>query len=407
MSGAQDKNLSIREQQRALFRLVAKRGLYLLLIFVLVLSLWTYAAGRVDLSYLIERALQLAAFNAPVDRLSGHYYIAPGGDDANDGLAANRAFATIQKALHQARPGDTIHLAPGAYEESITTEQAGQPDAPITIIGPAAAILRGDGEHSTAFLIKHDYYTLVGFTIDGLHGDAQQPSGYTDKLLYVQGSGKRQGVTGLKVLHMTLMNAGGECLRLRYFAQHNEVAYSTILNCGRYDYQFDDGGKNGEAIYIGTSSSQWEDGKNPTTDPDASTYNWIHHNTINTQGNECVDIKEGAHTNVIEYNTCTGQLDPESGGFDTRGDRNVFRFNTVYGNVGAGVRLGGHEVNGIQYGVNNQVYGNQIYGNNAGGINIAEGPQERICGNVLDANGDKAVFGSFGKFYDPTSECER
>jgi hypothetical protein len=277
MSGEQDQNLSIRAQQRALFIRSAKRGLSLILMFVLVLSLWTYAAGRVDLSDLIESARQLAAFVVHVDRLPGHYYIAPDGDNANDGLASNRAFATIQKALHQAQPGDTIFLAPGAYEESITTEQAGQPDAPITIIGPAAAILRGDGDHSTAFLIKHDYYTLVGFTIDGLHGDAQQPNGYTDKLLYVQGSGTRQGIIGLKVLHMTLMNAGGECLRLRYFAQHNEVAYSTILNCGRLDYQFDDGGKNGEAIYIGTSSSQWEDGKNPTTDPDASMYNSPQH----------------------------------------------------------------------------------------------------------------------------------
>lgn len=407
MSGEEDKNLSIREQQRALFRLIVKRGLSLLLIFVIVLSLWTYAAGRVDLAYLVEHTRQIVTTIASGARLPGHYYVAADGNDANDGLALNRSFATIQKALYQAQAGDTIHLDPGVYAESIVTQWPGQPDAPITIMGPATAILRGDGKHSTAFLIKHNYYTLVGFTIDGLHGDAQQASGYTDKLLYVQGSEQRQGVTGLKVLHMTLTNAGGECLRLRYFAQNNEVAYSAISNCGRFDYQFAAGGKNGEAIYIGTSSSQWEDGKNPTPDPDASTDNWIHHNTINTQGNECVDIKEGAHNNIIEYNICTGQLDPESGGLGTRGDRNIFRFNTVYGNVGAGIRLGGHEVNGIQYGVSNQVYGNQIYGNNAGGMNIAEGPQERICGNVLDANGDKVVFGSFGKFYDPTVDCER
>ena len=63
--------------------------------------------------------------------------------------------------------------------------------------------------------------------------------------------------------------------------------------------------------------------------------------TFDTQGNECVDIKEGATANVVEHNDCTGQKDPESAGFDSRGSGNVFRFNASYANLGAGVRLGG------------------------------------------------------------------
>ena len=110
---------------------------------------------------------------------------------------------------------------------------------------------------------------------------------------------------------MTFKNAGGECVRLRYFAQHNEIATSRhSRRCGVHDFRFKAGGKNGEGIYIGTAPEQRGDGKNPTTDPDLSNGNWIHHNSFDTQGNECVDIKEAASGNLVENNRCTGQRDP-------------------------------------------------------------------------------------------------
>jgi hypothetical protein len=272
-------------------------------------------------------------------------------------------------------------------------------------MGPPEAVLRGIGEASAAFYLTHDYYTLTGFTIDGLFGDPETKDGYTQKLLYVQGKGVKSGVTGLRVLHMRFQNAGGECLRLRYFAQHNEIAYSTFQVCGLLDFVFAEGGKNGEAIYIGTSADQWEDGKNPTADPDESHHNWVHHNVMDTRGNECIEIKEGGYANLIEHNLCTGQLDPDSAGIGARGNKNIIRYNTIYSNVGAGVRLGGHEVDGIQYGVNNDVYGNSLLGNIAGGVKIVIEPQNRICGNRLERNVGKQVFGEGSDHYEPAASC--
>ncbi len=334
-----------------------------------------------------------------------HYYVAPAGNDNNSGTAVDKPFKTIQHALWLVEPGDTIYLGPGDYAEDVSTQRDGLPDAPITIIGPATAVVHGTGKISIAFLVNHDDYTLVGFTIDGLHGDPTQAKGYTDKLLYAQGYQPRKGVNHLRVLNMTLQNAGGECLRLRYFAQHNEIAYTTIRNCGRQDFEFGDGGKNGEGIYVGTSSNQWDDGKNPTADADESTDNWIHHNAINTQGSECVDLKEGSHNNMVEDNNCTGQRDKNGGGLDARGDSNIFRYNVVYGNLGAGIRLGGHKVKDVEYGKHNEVYGNQIYDNVTGGVNIAVGPQARICGNIIHNSG-KAAFGDDGDQYDPAAPCD-
>ena len=52
-----------------------------------------------------------------------------------------------------------------------------------------------------------------------------------------------------------------------------------------------------------------------------------------------LDIKEGSSFNIVEYNKCTGQRDPNSGGLDSRGNDNIFRYNEIYDNLGAGVRL--------------------------------------------------------------------
>lgn len=42
-------------------------------------------------------------------------------------------------------------------------------------------------------------------------------------------------------------------------------------------------------------------------------------------------------------------------GIDSRADNSIIRYNYVQDADGAGVRLGGHEVDGYEYGVNNQV----------------------------------------------------
>lgn len=346
-----------------------------------------------------------AAETTPASALFRKFYVAPDGSDAADGRSRDHPFRTIQMALNQVGPGDTISLASGEYHAQLHTTIDGTAAAPITITGPRDAVVRGGSATNTVVQIAHDYYTLVGFTIDGLNGDPTQKSSYSDKLLYTVGRAPQRGVIGLHVHQMNFQHAGGECLRLRYFAQYNEIDHSTFAHCGAFDFQFNQGGKNGEAIYIGTSSNQWADGKNPTADPDASDHNWVHHNTMNTQGNECVDIKEGAADNLVEENDCTGQRDPNSGGFDSRGDANIIRHNRSYNNLGAGVRVGGHTVNGVQYGRANQVYGNLLYANAGGAVSVMTDGQKKICGNDLSKNRERVTAGDYGNQYDPGAPC--
>lgn len=356
-------------------------------------------------SFIPVLILLLSAFlTLPFFAAGATYYISPSGNDSADGLTTGAALKTIQKAVEAAQPGDTVNLAAGEYRQDIISRRNGSLPAPITITGPAEAVIKGGG-NDRVIEINHDYYILNGFTVDGLYGPATKASNYRDILVFVHGKETRDGVTGFKATNLTLQNARGECLRLRYFITRSEISYNTIKNCGVGDFVFTDGGKNGEGIYLGTSSKQWGDGKNPTSDPDATRDNHIHHNTIDTQGNECVDIKEGATANLVEYNTCRGQKDPESGGFDSRGDGNTFRYNSIKDNVGAGIRLGGWLVKNIQYGKNNDVYENIIENNKGGGIRFQVTPQGKICGNQFLNNLGGNSVGIYASKFDPAKAC--
>jgi hypothetical protein len=327
-------------------------------------------------------------------------YVSPGGSDGNRGSTPDQPFQTIQHAIDLAQPSDTINLSAGVYLQDVVSKRAGSAAAPITIKGPADAVVKGGGG-ARIFQINHDNLTLDGFTIDGLWGAASTKDGFREKLLYVIGTAPNDGVSGLKVLRMTFKNAGGECLRLRYFAQHNEVGYSRFEGCGVHDFKFHAGKRNGEAIYIGTAPEQRGNGENPTAAPDQSSANWIHDNTFNTQGNECVDIKEASSANLVERNRCTGQQDPHSGGFDARGSGNILRYNESFGNVGVGIRLGG---DGAADGIDNQVYGNNIHDNHAGGIKLVRQPQQ-LCGNNLANNRAGNLVGGKRAGLDATAAC--
>jgi Protein of unknown function (DUF1565) len=327
-------------------------------------------------------------------------FVSPQGNDGAAGTTS-APFATIQHALEVAQPGDVVHLQKGEYKQDFKSVRDGQADKPIRVVGEAGAVINGGGE-PRVIQINHDFHVLEGFTVDGKFAAEERKESYRDKLLYVIGRAPGRGVTGLKVLNMTFTNAGGECIRLRYQVTKSEIANSRIGRCGVHDFAFNDGGKNGEGIYIGSAPEQLGKNGAPDSQVDHSNDNWIHDNTFNTQGNECVDIKEGSSGNIVENNSCTGQKDEESAGFDSRGERNVFRNNVVFDNVGAGFRFGGDE---DDQGIDNEAYGNTIKNSGNGAFALQRGPQGKICENKIE-NTEPLVRGSSKKgLADPRLPC--
>jgi hypothetical protein len=310
----------------------------------------------------------------PVGRVLQVAAGAPGGGDGS----SQRPYASIQAALAAAGPGDTVTVGPGEYRERLVTVRAGRADAPIRIVGDRA-VVRGDGTGRQVEVL-HDHITLQRLEIAN-----------ADKLVWVQHA------TGVRLLDNRLHDAGGECVRVKYLAQRNELAGNTISRCGRVGFDVAAGKKNGEGIYIGTAPEQLY--KNPTAEPDTSDGNWVHHNTIATGAAECVDVKESTSNTLVEHNTCTDGKDPDGSGLDARGSGNTFRYNTVSGQVGAGIRLGG---DGAADGINNTVVGNTLTDNAGYGVKIMRTPQATICGNVLSRNGQAA---SNDGRYSPSASC--
>ncbi|CAM9402092.1 unnamed protein product [Ectocarpus sp. 12 AP-2014] len=302
---------------------------------------------------------------------------------------------SIQAQIELAQPGDTIQLKDGKFAENLQTTRDGEENKPITLTGSRKAILSGTGEKGRMFEVNHDHWHIDGFTVDGKIGEGDKEEHFIGKLIYVHGNREtrtikrhgtefRSAIDGLVVSNMKLVNGGGECLRLRYFVTGAQIYGNYIENCGVWDFVF--GGMsavNSESIYIGTSSNQISDGKNPTGEIDGSRFIHVHHNVLVSEANEC-DVKEGSEYVLIEYNSCSTQKDPNSACVDSRSDHVIFRYNDLHDNDGAGVRIGGHTVSGKVWGLNNEVYGNTFRSNKEGALKLQTGEKEHphLCKNT-------------------------
>jgi len=187
--------------------------------------------------------------------------------------------------------------------------------------------------------------------------------------------------------------AGGECLRLRYFVSSVNITGNTFRDCGVYAYRLNEGGKNGEAIYIGTADNQRGDNASSkfgwTSDIDRTNRILVHGNNIITNGNECVDIKRGAHYVTVQHNQCSGQRDTESGGVSINGYHNTVRNNTLFNNRGVGIRMGDTS----SY---NSAYHNVLRNNLHGGFKFKSRTHTTICGNNLNQQQNPHTRGTYG-----------
>lgn len=308
---------------------------------------------------------------APAGRVAGAssiVYVAPKGQDKTSYGTKSKPYRTISYALSKAVPGTMIIVKAGTYAERIVTAVDGTADQPIELQTDGRVVLTGGVGSGRVMEVRHDYYVITGFEFAG--NKAKK-----DVLLWLQEADNNT------VVNNFFHHAQGECVRLKYQSTGNILASNRFEYCGQFDFGGGGTGKNGEGIYLGTAPEQLD--RNPTPEVDQTNNNIIRHNTFATHGNECVDIKEGSGNNVVEFNDCTGQLDPNSGGFDSRGNYNTFRYNKSYGNAGAGIRLGGDTATD---GINNEVYGNELIDNENVALKVMRLPQGLICGNTANGN---------------------
>ncbi len=296
-------------------------------------------------------------------------FVSPNGKDTNQGLSPQKPLKSIKEALKRAQPGDTIVLMTGTYHENVKITKSGLPGKPITIVGEPGAEIKGNWKKGGRIIdIRASYIHIINLKIDGKIADGI----YHDKLIYIHGNYKKH-LKGIKILRNTLTNALGECLRIK-FTENSTISWNSISHCGIRDFVYNRGKQNGEGIYVGTAPEQTP-GK-----PDTTKNIYIFNNFIATYGAECVDVKEGTTNIHIKDNLCTQEKAPHVGGISIRGNGSYIEGNIVYGNEGAGIRLGGDT---SKFGINNTVVNNFLTANKFAGIKIMVFPQRKINGNII------------------------
>lgn len=132
-------------------------------------------AGEEGLAGQLSRTFTTAAADKP----SVEYYVAPDGDDRNNGLRREAPFRTVTRAAEVVMPGDTVWIAGGTYHESVYIRASGEAGRPITFrsIPGEKVVFDGDDRMlSFAFLAsnKHHlrfdgfYFKMIGFGSDNL-----------------------------------------------------------------------------------------------------------------------------------------------------------------------------------------------------------------------------------------------
>jgi parallel beta-helix repeat protein len=226
----------------------------------------------------------------------------------------------LSAALAKVKPGSTILLAPGTYSGHFVATVSGSKGSPISLCGPADAILDGGGiKHDyVVHLNKASYWHLVGFTVrNGQKG------------VMVDGS------VGSILQGLTVSHTGHEAIHLRTSSTDNIVRDNRVSDTGHLKKKY------GEGIYVGTAEPNWC--KVSNCKPDRSDRNLIVGNTIWGTTAESVDIKEGTTGGVLANNSFDGsQITSADSWVDVKGDGWVIENNTGVNSPGDGFQT--HEI---------------------------------------------------------------
>ena len=194
-----------------------------------------------------------------------------------------RSADELEKALADAKPGQSIHVADGTYAGNFEIKASGTAKQPIELCGSAKAVLDGgpsDGGY-TLHLDGASYWRIVGISLtNGQKG-----------LMADQAVGNV--IDGISVSH-----TGDEAIHLRNGSTDNVVQNSTVRDTGLRKVQY------GEGIYIGTAQSNWCDVSD--CKPDRSDRNVIRDNDVADTTAENVDVKEGTSSGKLLDNTFSG-----------------------------------------------------------------------------------------------------
>lgn len=335
-------------------------------------------------------------------------FVAPDGSSWNQG-SVESPLGSIQAAIKQAEPGQTVHVMDGEYRESVNTVRPGRPDAPITIAGGANAVLRSTSNGQVTLSISHSHIHLRGLTINGLHdpSNPDDPDSYQQRLVHGIPPGTKDYLEDIVCAPAGIGNAARP-LMLFNRTKHLEIGPTEIIGMAGAVYVLGDAEDHtGEIIYLGTPPEialrEEPRPMYPWDGLDQTRHVHIHHidNSAGHPHSELVNTKLGTRDVLVEYCTSLGgsqNAEPyPTAEVRFQGHDATLRWSELRGGDGYGVHVVQHRdllrrhpqaaVAPEQSGTAHSIYGNVItgFGKRALELTTGRGAQRVLCGNVVPA----------------------
>ena len=188
--------------------------------------------------------------NAPTSASGEDYYVANAGSDSNDG-SIDGPWLTIGHAALVVAAGDTVHVQPGVYNESVYLDNGGTSSQRVRFISdtPWGAKIAGDGTGNPALQIrKADYVDIQGFEVTNVNGyiGIESLTSYN----HIIGNLVHDVSGGCKLGQLTL---GGAGINLYYPGHDVDVIGNVIHDIG--DYLNPHGCETTHGIYVENAPS--------------------------------------------------------------------------------------------------------------------------------------------------------
>jgi hypothetical protein len=227
---------------------------------------------------------------------------------------------TLRAALASATPGAVIRLADGEYQfkPRLVASASGTAEAPITLLGSRAAVLRTKNASGDYGLhITGDHWRIEGITV-----------AHATKGIVLDGS------VGTVIDGVEVYDIGDEAVHFRTCSSDGILRKSHIHDTGRNSAQY------GEGVYVGSANSNWDEYQ--CTDPiegdeegDNTERVLVEDNLFEDITAEGADLKEGTDSGIVRRNVfrragISGQNSADSA-IDAKGNGWVIEDNVVSG----------------------------------------------------------------------------
>ncbi|MFJ7850077.1 nitrous oxide reductase family maturation protein NosD [Peribacillus sp. NPDC097224] len=163
-------------------------------------------------------------------------YVSSAGDDKNVG-SKKEPLRTIQKAVDLAKPGTTVHVRKGVYNEQVVIRKSGKENAPITIKAypKEKAIIDGRGlevswdDQGLVSIHNQSYVTIDGLDIQNYKTEQEDlvPIGIS-----VSGSGNGIRILRTHIHHIETLHENGNAHGIAVYGTEAPQAIEDIILSG-------------------------------------------------------------------------------------------------------------------------------------------------------------------------------